>query len=83
MNIGFLDTVYLDVRKAFDFIPYQHLLLKLKGYSIDGELLRWNDNFLANCQQIVITNGHASEWRTVLSGAPQSTVLGPYCLSFV
>ena len=46
-------------------------------------VLRWNDNFLVSGQQRVIINGHASEWRTVLSGAPQGTVLGPYCLSFV
>ena len=62
--------------KAFDSIPYQHLLLKLKGYGIAkwcmGYLHRWIGNFLVNHQRrvIAIINGHEIEWCTALSGVP-------------
>ena len=31
-----VDTIYLDFAKAFDKVPHQRLLLKLKAHGIDG-----------------------------------------------
>ena len=31
-----VDTIYLDLAKAFDKVPHQRLLLKLKAHGIDG-----------------------------------------------
>ena len=36
-----MDVVYLDYRKAFDSVPHQRLLEKLKGLGIKGKLLQW------------------------------------------
>lgn len=33
------DIIYLDIKKAFDTVPHRRLLLKLKAYSIEGEVL--------------------------------------------
>ena len=46
-----MDVVYFDFKKAFDSVPHQRLLLKLKSYGIEGRLLDLNANFLTNRKQ--------------------------------
>ena len=48
------DIVFLDFTKALDSVPHERLPLKLNGYGIEGNLLYWFRNFLANRQQRVI-----------------------------
>ena len=33
-----MDAVYLDFAKAFDSVPHQRLLMKIKGYGISGKI---------------------------------------------
>ena len=35
-----VDTIYLDIKKAFDTVPHRRLLLKLQEYGINGVLLK-------------------------------------------
>ena len=35
-----VDTIYLDIRKAFDSISHRRLLQKLEAYGIEGEVLK-------------------------------------------
>ena len=51
-----VDCAYLDFRKAFDSVPHQRLLAKLKGYGIHGNILNWIDDFLKNRTQYVAIN---------------------------
>ena len=43
-----MDTIYLDISKAFDTICHAHLLQKLSMYNISGNLWLWFKNYLTN-----------------------------------
>ena len=72
-----VDAAYMDFRKAFDSVPHQRLINKLKGYNIDGQILKWITSFLTNRTQFVKINNSTSSNLKVSSGVPQGSVLGP------
>ena len=72
-----VDVFYLDFAKAFDKVPKQRLLTKLKAKGIDGNLLAWIGDWLSGRTQQVTCGGSLSSSIQVESGVPQGTVLGP------
>ena len=69
--------VFLDISKAFDRVWHEGLLYKLKSYGISGPLLILIKSFLANRFQRVVLNGQTSNWKEILAGVPQGSILGP------
>jgi len=48
--------VYIDFAKAFYIVPHQRLLLKIKTYNTDIDLLFWITDFMCNKKQCVVLN---------------------------
>jgi ribonuclease P/MRP protein subunit RPP40 len=78
MDLGFsMDAIYLDFAKAFDKVPHKRLIMKLRNHGIGGRLLSWIEDWLKDRRQRVCLQGEESDWKSVLSGVPQGSVLGP------
>ena len=58
-------------------MPHKRLGLQLKNHGITGNKLNWVKSWLSGRQQRVILNSFKSEWKDVISGDPQGSVLGP------
>ena len=46
-----MDAVYMDFQKAFDSLPHERLLIKLKGYGVQDNVLKWIAHFLYGREQ--------------------------------
>ena len=76
-NNNIVDAAYMVFRKAFDTVPHQRLITKLKSYNINGPILNWIISFLSERSQYVKINNSTSKNHKVTSGVPQGSVLGP------
>ena len=77
-------VIYLDFQKAFDKVPHQKLILKLKAHGMENSIINWIEQWLTDRRQRVVVDGEVSWWKSVFSGVPQGCVLGPIlCLVYI
>ena len=72
-----INIIYTDFAKAFDRVPHQRLLQKIKNMGIIGMTQGWISAFLTGRTQRVRVEREFSSWAQVKSGIPQGSVLEP------
>ena len=72
-----VDTIYLNMSKAFDKVSQRRLVHKLIKAGFGGNLLNWFCSYLSGRRQRVRVLGATSEDLSVTSGVPQGSILGP------
>ena len=70
-------TLLLDQSAAFDCVDTQILLQKLEVYNFSPEARKWIESYLSNRTQFVEIGAQTSSMRSVRSGVPQGSVMGP------
>jgi hypothetical protein len=70
-------VVFIDFSKAFDTLLHSRLLDALQKIGIRGPLLVWFNNYLSNRRVAVKFGNVLSDMKTITTGVPQGSRLGP------
>lgn len=70
-------SVLLDLSKAFDLIPHNLLIDKLKAYGLSAQSLNLIKDYLRGRRQLVKVANAKSDIVKIHRGVPQGSVLGP------
>ena len=73
----FTNLTFLDIKKAFDAVCHNKLLLKLHHYGIRGIANHLLKSYLTERKQSVSLNDITSTTSTIEYGVPQGSILGP------
>ena len=76
-----LDVAYTDFSNAFDLVNHDFLLYKLKSYNIHSNILMLLQSYLTDRRHRFTVDGFTSIWKTVPSGIPPGSILGPLLFS--
>ena len=68
---------FLDVAKAFDRVDHNILEVKLSSIGVRGSCLQWFSSYLRGRKIRTKIDGTLSEAKSISSGVPQGSVLGP------
>ena len=65
-------TVFItfDLKKAFDLISHDLILLKLAHYGVRVHSLNWLQSYLSNRRHKIKCNGDVSTCKNIISGIP-------------
>ena len=72
-----VDTIYVDFSKAFDTVPHQYAVEKLRHMGFPDWIMDWISSYLTDRKAFVLVNSSRSMTFNVPSGVPQGSVLGP------
>ena len=73
----YVATVLMDLSKAFDCLPHDLLLLKLKYYGLSDMALDLVTSYLSNRKQCVKLGNLCSSYQPLVKGVSQGCILGP------
>lgn len=69
--------IFLDLSKAFDTLDHTILLTKLEYYGITETAASLFKSYLSQRSQYVEFDGSKSDMKTISTGVPQGSILGP------
>ena len=69
---------FIDLQKAFDTLDHQILIQKLEKYGYRGPISEIMKSYLSDRRQYVITKKTSSNEKSIKTGVPQGSVLGPF-----
>ena len=58
-----VDVIYLDFQKAFDKVPHQRLIIKLRAHAMGDSIVNWVSNWLTGRKQ-----SDSRRWQIVIAG---------------
>ena len=67
----------MDLSKAFDCLPHDLIIEKLKAYGVSDSSCRLMASYLSNRTQRVKIGKVVSSWAKIIKGVPQGSILGP------
>ena len=70
-------AIMLDLSKAFDSLPHRLFLAKLSAYGFNNDACKLLQSYLSNRKQRVKIGINRSDWRELIKGVPQGSILGP------
>ena len=73
----YIAAILMDLSKAFDCLPHDLLLLKLKHYGLSDEASALLKSYLTNRKQCVKIGSVCSSLLDIYKGVPQGSILGP------
>ena len=70
-------AIFMDLSKAFDCLPHELLVAKLRAYGLSEEAVKLLDSYLSDRSQQIRLGPHTSTWERIFKGIPQGSILGP------
>ena len=55
-----INIIYLDYQKAFDKVPHQRIIFKLKSHGIGISIINWIQQWLTDRRQRGVVDGEVS-----------------------
>ena len=69
--------IYVDLSKAFVSLNHEFLIAKQKCYGLDQHAVEFFRSYLSNCYQCCKINNTLGDWRKIIAGVPQESILDP------
>ena len=73
----YVAAILMDLSKAFDCLPHDLLILKLKYYGLTDSAVKLLNSYLSNRKQCVKVGQSLSNMLDIFKGVPQGSILGP------
>ena len=78
-----VDVIYLYFQKAFDKVPHQRLLIKLKSHGMGVNIVTWIQIWLTDRMQRVSVEGEHQHGLQYTAGCLRDRYWGHYSSSFI